>query len=456
MSTDSIPANWFNTDFKRRVLITIKAGQVPSTQNNFPFLFNSVLTDLISANVQSGGEDIRFASESGVTEFNVEIEKMDTSATSLQAWSKIPSISNGTKFYMYYDNPTASFPPLVNRQAVWGNYSAVYHMNQTTGGTFSTKDSTGTNDGTPLGTPNFQVVGKIDGNINFDGVGDLIRIPTDDSLEPRTGPFTVSAWLKSSASSSGIIVAKQNRTLFFDGWALRMIGQQVEWDMEDNNGVNRITIKSDLVSPVGTFEHAALTYDGLGVNTGLELYRNGDPQAATRGGFGGPVDDVQTIAAGSIASAFDTAAMFPGDVDEVRISKDVKSADFIKTEFNNQSSPSAFYTIGPVEVILTELSNKFLGLAQGPIDHKASSIISSVCGDASLKIGDVVRVLPVGTGNGFTQPNDLLPRVGLVNSSGDSSYGIVVGGDFEGIYDDGAIPITPNNLALGIIVSFFW
>ena len=37
---------------------------------------------------------------------------------------------------------------------------------------------------------------------------------------------------------------------------------------------------------------------------------------------------------------------FNGSLDEVRISNTVRSADWIATEYNNQSSPSAFYTIG--------------------------------------------------------------------------------------------------------------
>jgi len=101
------------------------------------------------------------------------------------------------------------------------------------------------------------------------------------------------------------------------------------------------------------------------------------------------------------------------------------------------------------------LSNEYIGLAQGPIEHEASSIVNAVCGDASLKIGDAVRLLPVGSGVGFTQTDDVLPRVGLADSFGSEAYGIVVGGDFEGIYRDGIVNLDSNNLALGLVVSFF-
>jgi len=100
------------------------------------------------------------------------------------------------------------------------------------------------------------------------------------------------------------------------------------------------------------------------------------------------------------------------------------------------------------------LSNEYLGLAQGPIDEKGTSIINAVCGDANLVIGEAVRILPKGVGTSFTQAGDLLPRVGKADF-GTEIYGIVVGGDFEGVYSDGVINLDSNNLALETIAAFF-
>jgi len=99
-----------------------------------------------------------------------------------------------------------------------------------------------------------------------------------------------------------------------------------------------------------------------------------------------------------------------------------------------------------VSIVFT---NEYEGLAQDSIDHIASSIINAVCGDSSLLIGDVVKLLPAGTGTGFTQPEDVLPRIGIVDDLLDDAYGVVVGGDLEGIYSDGI------DIADGLVVSFF-
>jgi hypothetical protein len=37
---------------------------------------------------------------------------------------------------------------------------------------------------------------------------------------------------------------------------------------------------------------------------------------------------------------------FNGTLDEIRISNTARSADWLKTEYNNQSSPSTFYSFG--------------------------------------------------------------------------------------------------------------
>jgi hypothetical protein len=41
-------------------------------------------------------------------------------------------------------------------------------------------------------------------------------------------------------------------------------------------------------------------------------------------------------------------------IDEARVSCSARSADWIKTEYNNQSSPAAFYTLGPEETGATQ------------------------------------------------------------------------------------------------------
>jgi len=73
------------------------------------------------------------------------------------------------------------------------------------------------------------------------------------------------------------------------------------------------------------------------------------------------------------------------------------------------------------------LTNHYLGLARGPIDHQASSVIN-VIADGAIEMGSAVKLVSPIPGA------ELLPRVEETAAAADFSYGIAVGGDTDGIY----------------------
>lgn len=75
--------------------------------------------------------------------------------------------------------------------------------------------------------------------------------------------------------------------------------------------------------------------------------------------------------------------------------------------------------------------NRFPGLARGPIDHEASSLINAITTDV-LNMGDAV-ILSVDEITG-----EPLPRVSRATAAEEQIYGIVVGGDVDGVYGDGS------------------
>jgi hypothetical protein len=72
------------------------------------------------------------------------------------------------------------------------------------------------------------------------------------------------------------------------------------------------------------------------------------------------------------------------------------------------------------------LTNFFLGLARGPIDHQSSSVINVISNEA-IEMGSSVALVAPPTA-------ELLPRVDETDVAGELSYGIAVGGDTDGIY----------------------
>ena len=58
-------------------------------------------------------------------------------------------------------------------------------------------DSQGAHDGTIMDEEGNQwVIGKSGNALEFDGVDDYVKIENSSLLEPKTGAFTVSAWIK--------------------------------------------------------------------------------------------------------------------------------------------------------------------------------------------------------------------------------------------------------------------
>lgn len=76
------------------------------------------------------------------------------------------------------------------------------------------------------------------------------------------------------------------------------------------------------------------------------------------------------------------------------------------------------------------MTNFYPGLARGPIDHESSSVINVIANE-SLDMGAcVVLIDPPAT--------ELLARVENGDAITETGYGIVVGGDLDGIYGTGA------------------
>lgn len=81
------------------------------------------------------------------------------------------------------------------------------------------------------------------------------------------------------------------------------------------------------------------------------------------------------------------------------------------------------------------MTNQFPGLARGPIDHNASSVINVIADDA-ITMGSLLKLKDLVTP---TISSELLPRVEETTGGGtESAYGIAVGGDTDGIYGDGS------------------
>lgn len=350
LETMGYEIDWFDVAWLQRIELTINAGQVPSTQNDFPLLINDTYSDLIGE-VEA---ELRFSGDDNI-QLEYEIEKFDNLTGELVVWINKPTVSDGDIVRIYFDNPAA-----VDEQdsgLVWSDYNAVYHLNQTTFGASSTLDSTANNeDGTPQNMDiTNQVNSQINGSLDFNGIDEFILLSTSSLLEPGTGAFTASAWVRPDENSRNYIVGKQDPASPFNGWFFNMSNSASDrrlFIQFRDNGLLQVRGTQQLT--IGVLHHVIFTYDGSDNASGVRIFIDGVEDTANiesdtlLGGVSKPTIEFNI---GNLGNTQFDSLSWNGIIDEVNISAIVKTPDFITTSFNNQNDQSTFYSTGTVEAI---------------------------------------------------------------------------------------------------------
>jgi hypothetical protein len=332
IQSTTIPDDWFDTTWKSRIPIVIKAGQVPSTQNDFPFLVNSTIPELIG----KSSDEIRFAGIDKV-QLDYEIPEFNSINGEIISWSKKPVMENNEITYLYFNNPSAIDEQ--NSAAVYdANYKGVYHLNGV--GTDSTSNGL---DLTKFGTTT--VAAKIGDGIDFPGLETdyLIRNPYNGF--PSTAA-TSEFWIETTDIPFAMfqyatIVNVMEFSTFFSGGSNVFI--QVSGDLDT------------FLQPFndGNFHHIVVTWrssDGQ-----LIFYLDGVNVFSTTQAVGESLVDGGAVVLGqeqdSVGGGFNDFQALDGIMDEVRLSDISRSADYVTTSFRNQNDPSSFYSILPVQNI---------------------------------------------------------------------------------------------------------
>ncbi|MDD1671127.1 MAG: DUF2341 domain-containing protein, partial [Methanomicrobiales archaeon] len=337
---------WYDCGWGYQKSITIDHTKVSGTQTDFPVLV-SLLVSLssdsdLSARAQSDGDDILFTAADGTTKLSHEIESY--SSGTLVAWVKVPSVSSAadTTIMMYYGNAGATSQQ--NQTGVWdGNYRAVWHLKEDPSGTApQMKDSKNTNHGTSYGsmTSGDQVSGKMGGSLDLDGGDDRISV---GSIVGDSAAFTVSLWFKTSSSNTPMKIWGEGNTGTNTPFNYLDVSETVVGDVEycvrdDSNVAGCPTYSGGLNNGVWHY------FVGVQrAKNDRELFVDGSSRGTSTTSLG-----TVTLNVGNIGAMQRMALthFFTGGVDEVRISNSGRSSTWIATEWNNQNSPSTFYSVG--------------------------------------------------------------------------------------------------------------
>ena len=354
LSTNGLSSAMFMSPFLGsydfRKSITIQSSQVSGSGSltDFPVLISFTDTDLRTiangGNVSSSsGFDIIFTASDGTTLLNHELEYYDATTGEYVAWVRVPSLSatSDTEIFMYYGNNAISTDP--SSSSTWdSNFAAVYHFPQTN----EFEDATANNnDGTNSGSTD--AAGQIGRGRSFDGSNDQITATNSSSLDITGNQITLEAWVNAPVPNSDdspflMKAATGNQEAY-------MLG--IDGGASSNNVNTRIYNGSSLFRddsgniPNNTWTHVVFTYDGsLGSNPRKTVYVNG-ASVATHNANGNIASNSGDL---SIGKRVDNR-WFEGILDELRISNNVRSADWISTEYNNQSAPGSFISVAAAE-----------------------------------------------------------------------------------------------------------
>jgi concanavalin A-like lectin/glucanase superfamily protein/uncharacterized protein DUF2341 len=318
-----------------------KVGTVNNTdQTNFPVAvagtYSYLKTSGNGGNVQNAsGFDVVFGSDSACSSrLTFERAAYAAATGAVEFWVKIPTVSHTTDtvFYMCYGNSSISTDQS-NKTAVWdSNYKAVYHFGD--GTTLDLTDSTsngnnGTNHSATAGA------GQLGGAVSFNGTSQYVDLGTPASLQFTAG-LTMELWMSMPTSVFNARPFSSLTSSAFNGYEFFLNGSTSSTEFQIANSNTTFVLDSSETRTINVYYKYVGTFNG----TTQRLYNDGLLHNSQAAALGVSSADINIGRWGAAASFW-----YQGLIDELRISNIARSADWIITEYNNEQSPSTFYTI---------------------------------------------------------------------------------------------------------------
>lgn len=336
--------------------ITIDHTKVPNTdQSYFPVLISGTYSYLATVansglvqhtDVNGNATDLVFTSDSGCSILlPFEIESYTASTGAIIYWVRVPLVSHtsDTVIYMCYGNAAVTTQQAQPR-AVWANgFTMVMHLAGNNTDSMADgywMDHTGTDTSITYNTSN----GQIGQGAGFNGTTSKYRNST--TMGTNTGlttNVTLSAWVKWTGGTTESLPLSNGGNISGDakGYGF-LIGGTGGYGCGLTSGKIYLVLAAISCNPLtGGYQLVNGTWAYISVTRGAStwtLYANGISQAT---GTTNPISPSTVVNLGSNSSA----EFFGGALDEVRMAKMPRSADWLLTEYNNQSSPSTFYTV---------------------------------------------------------------------------------------------------------------
>jgi hypothetical protein len=285
---------------------------------DFPLLVRITHQFFNFAEAQKNGEDLRFTTSDG-RKLSYQIESWDATAMTAAVWIRIPEVKGNSKqqLVVYWGNETAKSESSGSEVFSESNgYLSVLHMNDVV------QDETGRLEVKDVGTSS--VEGMVGGARHFPGgkgvfCGDKITgFPTNAS------PSTTEAWFRCVASNARVVgwgnEAAQGKVIM-NFRSPPHIQMECYFSGADVSGKLPVA-RNEWIHVVHTYQkgESLLYVNGVLDNANRTESAPLNIKSPSRMWLGGWYDVYE----------------FVGDIDEVRLSKSIRSAEWVKLQYENQ------------------------------------------------------------------------------------------------------------------------
>ncbi|MCA1807646.1 MAG: DUF2341 domain-containing protein, partial [Actinobacteria bacterium] len=367
-------------------------------------------------NVRSDGGDIRITTGDGTTELARELVSIDTASSTGELHFKANEIDAeaDTDFYIYYGNTAAvdyALSDTYGSQNVWSDgYAGVWHLSEGSGDArdSTANNSNGTNNGATQGA-----TGQVGDGYEFDGTDDYVKITENFVSSPSE--LTISAWFKNETGGDNFEAVlhkgSANTVGSSDYWIGVSSGDNLTATIGANAGPGWDAGETNTLANIGQWYYMTASWDGSVVDVYLDGQFDKQYSLSSYGNL-----DTDTRFG---ASADGTNYEFGGTASEIRIYNKSISGNEIETTYNNQNSPSTFYTISgsasEAPVLLTP-EDAATGVARNPtldwepvqdaaeyqVQVSPTSTFSSITVDADVTDSDITLGSPYPSLNAST------------------------------------------------------
>ena len=327
--------------FAKTFSMTLKGAVDGSTLNGFPLavrVAEGLVPGFSYADSLEEGRDIRFSLEDG-TELASECDTWNPAGESV-FWVRVPALAPGMVVKMHVGKAGDAGP--ASPSDVWDSYIGVWHLNETGTAAEAIAESsangiTGTGGANSLAAAD-GMFGGARGTRTSGNQRPIFSTSYNEALDAGTA-FTVSGWIRSAGQCYWAYLVSRKDGDRTAGWGIQFVG---------NNGRSspRFYFAGEQNQCTGTGSRFFLTtnewikFDATYDMSNVAFYANGSLLGTGRGTlYEHAQHGTLGLRVGGLGSEHGT---FNGDMDEIRYTRGVRSAEWIATEYAAMQSPETF------------------------------------------------------------------------------------------------------------------